>query len=270
MSGSGHPGPVPADDFSQEVRPAAPRRRRPRPSPAVANRARPAPADASPAEGLARLSGEVAQLSALLARMSDDISHLDTLATVLRSDQRSVASQMGAIHESIGHVTDAVVTALGSKIEAAVGDLLGALDHELSEQYERSVLESRRITKALDRIAPRASGEAAAPLRKGLADMSRTLRKQVGEDLEKHGERHDALDATVAQLLGEVTALKRRIPLRAGDAELSPGERERLAASIARLLLEDEPARKRPVKSGRKAAGSGAKPAPTRRRPPVG
>src|SRR5947209_11082535 len=100
MSGSGQPGQEPVDDFSQQVRPAVPRRRRPQPSPTAVNRARPAPPDELPAEGLARLSGEIAQLSAQLARMADDISHLDTLATVLRSDQRSVESHMGAMQQS--------------------------------------------------------------------------------------------------------------------------------------------------------------------------
>jgi len=247
-----------------------------------------------PADGLARLSGEVAQLSALLARMADDIAHLDEKTTVLatlvrgqrdqgsdlafhleslgtafRSDHGSVESQMSAIHQSIRHVEDAVVMTLGSKIESALADLLGALDHELSEQYERSVLESQRVTESLARLAPHGSAEV-APLRKGLAEMSRTLRKQVGEQLDQHGERHDTLDASMAQLLGEVTALKRRIPLRAGDAELSAGERERLAASIARLLLEEQPAPKRAAKSSRTVAASGAKAPTSRRRPPAG
>jgi chromosome segregation ATPase len=233
------------------------------------NRGRPAAPDELPAEGLARLSGEVAQLSALVARVADDVSHLDALATVLRSDQKSLETRMVAIDQTVRHVEDAVVAALGSKIESAVSDLLAALDHELSEQYERSVLESHRVTESLERLTTRGS-EGAAPLRKALTEMSRTLRTQMGEQLERHGERHDALDAAAAQLLAEVTALKRRIPLRAGDAELSAGERERLAASIARLLLEEQPPRKRAAKSSRSVAASPSKAPATRRRPPVG
>ena len=269
MSGSGSPDPSPGEDFSQEVRPATPRRRRPPPSKVLSKRSGHADPDEVPGEGVARLSGEVARLSAHVARVADDVAHLGTLVTVLRSDQRSLETRMGAIQQAVHDVEDSVVRAMGSKLESAVSDLLGALDHELSEQYERSVIESQRVAESLERLAPR-SPEGSAPLRKALAEMSRNLRTQVGEQLDRHVERHDSLDAALAELLAEVTALKRRIPLRAGDTELSPGERERLAASISRLLLEEQPARKRVAKSGRTDAGSGPKAPPARRRPPVG
>ena len=258
------------DDFTRQVRPAPPRRRLP-PS-AVARAASVADGALSP-DALARVRAEISELATMVAGIAEDLSrlddktaalagvvrsqrdqgsdlmfHLESLGTAIRVDHGAVETQLSSLQQTVRHLEDALVPMIENKVDAAVTDLLAALDHELSEQYERSVLQSKEVSEGLEALKVRDEPDM-AKVRKSIGELGRGLRKEVADQLARVGERQDSLEQAIREVLAEVTALKRRIPLRAGDQELSPEERNRLAASIARLLHDDAAGRPRPTKA---------------------
>lgn len=263
----------PDDDFARQVRPALPRRRMPPP-----REAKPGSLtdELSSTDAVARVRGEVAELSKLVARVADAVAllddkmttlaglvrgqrdqasdlafHLESLATAIRVDHASVETQMGTVLQTVRRLEEGLVPTIETKVDGAVSDLLAALDHELTEQYERSVKQSQEVSDGLAELKAKGPADAAV-MRKAVGDLGRGLRKQVGDELAHFDERQQAMEESIRELLAEVAALRRRIPLRAGDQDLSPEERERLAVSIARLVAADGPAGSRP----RKAQGS--------------
>lgn len=255
------------DEFSRQVRPALPRRRVPPPREPAPER----PSDESPsADALGRVRGEIAELTKLTARVSEAMVLLDdktstlaglvrgqreqgadlalqveSLGAAVRADHASVETQMAGVQQTMRRLEEGLVPAIEAKVDTAVTELLAALDHELSEQYERSVTQSQEVGEALAELRARGP-EDAAVLRKAVAELGRALRKQMVEERARFDERQQAMEESIRELLAEVAALRRRIPLRAGDQELSAEERERLAVSIARLVLADTPATSQP------------------------
>lgn len=261
------------DEFARQVRPALPRRRVPPPREPTPERLTD---ESSSAEALARVRGEIGELTKLTARVGEAMTllddktstlaglvrgqreqgadlafHVENLAAAIRVDHAAVETQMVSVVQTLRRLEESLVPTIEAKVDAAVTDLLAALDHELSEQYERSVKQSQEVGEALAELRARGPEDASA-LRKSMAEVGRGLRKQMAEERERFDQRQQAMEESIRELLAEVAALRRRIPLRAGDQDLSAEERERLAVSIARIVLAETPAGSRP----RKAQGS--------------